>query len=262
MLTFLVGSVSSVNAFTPMHLNNHMSSSPNQHVALKATEEVETTAVMEVTSNDDSSSSSSSTAVLAAVEVNDEDVTYIMSEAMPWMVKQNNLEGYIGDVGFDPFGFSDRYEMEYLREAELKHGRIGMLAWLGWVSVDAGLRVFPEWNDVNVLDAHDQFSGWYGPMGALFYCLGLYEVFQMREVGKMRVAEYGPADRAAGDMNWDFLKILKGKSEAEVNRMKLRELKHARLGMLAFSGVVVQDAMVGANTFPYLELVTTPPVPL
>jgi len=33
--------------------------------------------------------------------------------------------------------------MDYLREAELKHGRITMLAWLGFVSVDMGAHIYP-----------------------------------------------------------------------------------------------------------------------
>ena len=38
--------------------------------------------------------------------------------------------------------------MDYLREAEIKHGRICMLAWTGWVAVDLGARIYPlpqEW---------------------------------------------------------------------------------------------------------------------
>jgi Chlorophyll A-B binding protein len=31
--------------------------------------------------------------------------------------------------------------VEWMREAELKHGRISMLAVLGWVAVDAGVRM-------------------------------------------------------------------------------------------------------------------------
>ena len=31
--------------------------------------------------------------------------------------------------------------LEWMREAELKHGRLSMLAFLGWVAVDSGLRL-------------------------------------------------------------------------------------------------------------------------
>ena len=65
------------------------------------------------------------------------------SVALPWTTTP--LDGsLVGDVGFDPLGFSTAFEpyfpLSYLREAEIKHGRVCMLAWLGYVLVDAGFR--------------------------------------------------------------------------------------------------------------------------
>merc|ERR1719273_2489625 len=65
------------------------------------------------------------------------------SKALPFLPYPENLRGYVGDVGFDPLRFSDFVPMDWLREAELKHGRICMLAWSGFVAVDCGLRVYP-----------------------------------------------------------------------------------------------------------------------
>merc|ERR1712216_989880 len=51
------------------------------------------------------------------------------SDAVPFLKRPINLDGeYAGDVGFDPFGFSDVFDLRVLREAELKHGRFAMLA--------------------------------------------------------------------------------------------------------------------------------------
>jgi hypothetical protein len=36
-------------------------------------------------------------------------------------------------VEFDPLGFSDNFDVKWLREAELKHGRVSMLAVTGWL---------------------------------------------------------------------------------------------------------------------------------
>jgi len=249
---FSICMVGSASAFTSKH--NVLFASK---VALKASIEGEI-AVAEPIPDVESQSLSSTKEAELESDVNVQK-TYIRSEALPFLVKNENLEGYVGDVGFDPFGFSDKYEMEYLREAELKHGRIAMLAWVGWIAVDVGgFRVTSEWQDIGVVEAHDQFSGWYGPLGQLFYGLGVYELFEMKKVGQMRVAEEGPAARVAGDLNWDVLKLLKDKSPEEVELMKLSEIKHARLGMLAFSGVVVQDAVIGASNFPYIELGNLP----
>ena len=50
------------------------------------------------------------------------------SPAMPFLPYPENLKGYIGDdIGFDPLGVSNYFPMDYLRESELKHGRIAML---------------------------------------------------------------------------------------------------------------------------------------
>jgi hypothetical protein len=40
------------------------------------------------------------------------------SSALPFLPYPKNLEGYAGDVGFDPLGFSDWIPMDYLREGE------------------------------------------------------------------------------------------------------------------------------------------------
>ena len=56
------------------------------------------------------------------------------SESVPFLKQPTNLDGSLpGDVGFDPLGFSEVFDIKVLREAELKHGRIAMLAVLGWI---------------------------------------------------------------------------------------------------------------------------------
>ena len=56
------------------------------------------------------------------------------SKAMPFLSQPEKLDGSMaGDVGFDPLGFSTFIDVKWLREAELKHGRICMLAWTGCI---------------------------------------------------------------------------------------------------------------------------------
>ena len=47
------------------------------------------------------------------------------SAAVPFLPAPKNLDGLVGNKGFDPIGFSDSLDVRWLREAELKHGRIG-----------------------------------------------------------------------------------------------------------------------------------------
>ena len=78
---------------------------------------------------------------------------------MPFLPRPINLDGsYVGDVGFDPFylssipknfaGFIQPPSWEevegistlyWMREAELKHGRVAMLAWPIALSIPSGV---------------------------------------------------------------------------------------------------------------------------
>merc|ERR1719313_2457267 len=61
------------------------------------------------------------------------------SQAIPFLKKPPALDGSMaGDVGFDPLGFSTTItelggDLNYVREAELMHGRQAMLATVGFL---------------------------------------------------------------------------------------------------------------------------------
>merc|ERR1711971_704169 len=57
--------------------------------------------------------------------------------------------------GFDPLGLSDWVPVEWLRESELKHGRVCMLAVVGFVATDLGFRLPGEMHQVASINAHD-----------------------------------------------------------------------------------------------------------
>ncbi|GMH53268.1 hypothetical protein TrST_g11722 [Triparma strigata] len=196
------------------------------------------------------------------------------STACPWLPRPIALDGtMIGDVGFDPLylssipknfaGFIQPPQWEstegidtlyWMREAELKHGRITMLAWFGWLAADGAFGFplrFPAeaYHDVpSSYAAHDIMVS-NGSLGFMLGAIGFVEVVLgavLVEVSK------GGSDREAGDYGLDPLNFLKGKSPEEVNKMKLRELKNGRLAMLAFAGVVTQ-CQIGHTTFPYIS---------
>jgi hypothetical protein len=58
-----------------------------------------------------------------------------MSKSIPFLTRPEKLDGsMVGDMGFDPMGLSDiQTDLRYARWAELKHGRVCMLAVLGMV---------------------------------------------------------------------------------------------------------------------------------
>lgn len=187
----------------------------------------------------------------AAAEVEPEEAApvYVASEALPFLEKPPNLEGYVGDVGFDPFRFSDFLPMDFLREAELKHGRICQLALVGFAAVDLGFRIYPTpeaYEGLTSVTAHDALVK-YGAMGQLFLWIGLAETISTVAVMQM----LNGSGRAPGDFGLDPIGFLKNKSEEEINDMKLKEITHCRLAMFAFSGMVTQ-AVLTQGPFPYV----------
>ena len=74
---------------------------------------------------------------------------------MPFLPRPQKLKGMVGDKGFDPLGLSDWVPVEWLRESELKHGRVCMLAVVGFVATDLGFRLPGEMHQVASINAHD-----------------------------------------------------------------------------------------------------------
>jgi len=170
------------------------------------------------------------------------------SPSIPFLPYPENCKGYVGDVGFDPLRVSDYFPMDYLRESELKHGRICMMAWLGFVAVDLGARIYPlptEWEGLTSATAHDKLVE-YGAMGNMLIWFGMLEMCSWLAVSSMLQG----SGREPGYYGFGA-RFLEGKSEAEVEKIKLQEIKNGRLAMLAFSGVVTQSVLYNSG-FPYL----------
>jgi len=183
----------------------------------------------------------------------------------------------VGDVGFDPLylssipknfaGFIQPPSWEetegietlyWMREAELKHGRVAMMAWFGWLATDGAfgfpLRFPGELYSVesipNAYNAHNILVD----QGSMTFMLVAAGVIEFCTGAALVQVSKGENDREAGDYGLDPLSFLKDKSEDEVNRMKLRELLNGRLAMLAFSGVCTQAALGEASqSFPYID---------
>ena len=169
---------------------------------------------------------------------------------MPFLPYPENLKGYVGEeAGFDPFRFSDFVPVDFLREAELKHGRIAMLAYVGFVAVDCGFKIYPfpeAYEGLTSVTAHDALVE-QGAMSQIFLWSGLGEVFGLLALVQM----LNGSGREAGDYGFDPLGFLTDKSEEEVKMMKMREIQNGRLAMLAFSGIVTQ-AVLTQGPFPYV----------
>merc|ERR1719199_1013258 len=171
------------------------------------------------------------------------------SKALPFLESPEHLEGMVGNAGFDPMGLSTPQNIKWMREAELKHGRMCMLAWTGYVAVDLSLK-FPgaKYAALSSFTAHEATARY--ELFLLLLWVGTFETIGFKQIYEMM--DGSDPDREAGDFGWDPLKLLPGHEE----QYKLAELTHGRAAMLAFSAVITQSALPGAfgfgkETFPY-----------
>jgi len=169
---------------------------------------------------------------------------YKMSKAVPFLPASPALDGYVGEEdGFDPMGVSLAIDIRWLREAELKHGRVSMLATVGWIATDLGMRVPGEAFQVSTLDAHDAMVK-FGNMSQMLCWFGYAELFGFLAIIKMME---GKTERVPGDfgIRVGYPQDAKGQYD-----MQLKELRNGRLAMLAYGGIVT-SAVLTQSTWPF-----------
>lgn len=163
--------------------------------------------------------------------------------------------GGYGRHEYDPMELASRYpeHLPWYREAELKHGRIAMLAFLGLLVPDAiriPLDVFDN-ADITLVNAHNKLIGknyiGEGPMWWLLIFCSVIESLRFKQLG---LAYENLTLENAGDLNFGkgFLPV----QPEGVVALKVKELKNGRLAMLAFSGAITQAVMYDAPHFPFL----------
>ena len=133
-----------------------------------------------------------------------------------------------------------------MREAEIKHGRLAMLAVVGWplaelfdkpIADAAGLptkltKVGASPSFLNGgLDAID-VAYW----GAVIALAGVVEI------ENSKAKEEKGKDYVLGDCNFDLLGLFPKEKDAQM-AMMTKEIKHGRLAMMALLGFVVQEAL-------------------
>lgn len=96
-----------------------------------------------------------------------------MSKSIPFLTQPENLDGMVGNVGFDPLGFSTIFPAKFMRESELKHGRVAMLAVVGWLVSELVHVPGPAYMSENPVDAMAAVGP--GPMLQIFFFCGFLE---------------------------------------------------------------------------------------
>ncbi|CAL1140646.1 unnamed protein product [Cladocopium goreaui] len=169
---------------------------------------------------------------------------FAIKQGSAWLAFENEL-GVQAPVGFwDPAGFTADGSVENFkrrRQTELKHGRISMLATMGYItpeitgkfpgylSPSAGLKFADVPNGLAAISKVPA-AGWGQILAYMAFC----EVSQDQSAGT-------PA--AAGDFGF---KVLTSSDPAEKTKKLSAELANGRLAMMAIIGMFFQDGLTGS----------------
>mmetsp|Transcript_33449 Transcript_33449/g.36992 ORF Transcript_33449/g.36992 Transcript_33449/m.36992 type:complete len:214 (+) Transcript_33449:64-705(+) len=164
-----------------------------------------------------------------------------------------NLPGILDPTGFfDPLGLSNdvtESELKRYREAELTHGRIAMLASVGYLVGESGAT--PLFNGSISGPANDQF--WQVPTGfwpVILLFIAVPETFRalrgwMEPTVEENYFQLRPG-YIPGDIDFDPAG-LRPEDPDELKEMQTKELQHARLAMLAAAGMMAQELQTGQS---------------
>jgi len=173
-----------------------------------------------------------------------------MSIALPFLERPKLLDGTLpGDVGFDPLNLSgeNKESLIQMREAEIKHGRLAMLAVIGIPAAELWDRSLANAIGLPSLLTEKNLSpsllgGGLGEVNPKFWGMlvcgsGVIELENIKMKLDVKKEKYEP-----GDCNFDPLKLLPEDKEERKN-MYTKELKHGRIAMVAVLGYVVQETL-------------------
>lgn len=145
---------------------------------------------------------------------------------------------------WDPAGLSKNKtekEMLELRAIELKHGRVAMLACLGWFHVAAGWHPVGDFyiGEYDVLDDNPLLSLTQLPIGGIFQVVFTIMVLEWLTTYVTKPPQERP---------WDLLgwsDVIADEEYAPWKERQLQELNNGRLAMMGIVGLIVQDSLFG-----------------
>lgn len=165
------------------------------------------------------------------------------SKAIPFLEQPPLLDGTMaGDQGFDPLGLSMiegiGCDLYWMREAELKHSRVAMLAVAGILQVE----IFGPAPGCEAATAKCQMDAFWQlwnshPQYVAFALIMITTIEMISGIAATTGRETG--DRAPGDFGLDPLGFGKG-DPAKFERLKAQEVANGRLAMWAAAGLLVQ----------------------
>jgi hypothetical protein len=153
---------------------------------------------------------------------------------------------------FDPLGFSTTTtagKLLFYREVELKHGRVAMLAALGFLVGEQFHPLFGGDVDVPSYIAFQQtpLENFWPAVVAAIAIPEIFSVFTFQDPAKGEMWAM-KEDHVPGDLGFDPLG-LKPKDPKEFKEMQNKELNNGRLAMIATAGMIAQELATGQKLF-------------
>jgi len=198
-----------------------------------------------------------------SIEMKDQDKWMMQMMKRDVLKKAKNMPGVTDPLGFfDPLGFTtdiSEGKLYFYREVEVKHGRVAMLASLGFI---VGEQFHPLWGgnvDVPSYIAFQEtpLQAFWPAVVAAIAIPEVFSVFDFNNPLQDQKWEDGQKEksfwtmktkREPGDMNFDPLG-LKPKLPADLKEMQTKELNNGRLAMIAAAGMVAQELASGKKLF-------------
>ena len=198
----------------------------------------------------------------------------VPSTAIPGEEAPALLDGsLVGDVGFDPCFLSTKADLvanyfngitgasvdglTWYREAELMHGRICMVAVVGFIWPGLfGTFAGNEWTGADAFSYTNPLEAFSkAPSASLFQILAFMSWMEFRRINFIvsEGSSYMAGDSqkwGQGDGRWNPLGLNYSPEEYKVKQ--LQELKHARLAMIGFLGLVFQANASGVGVIDQL----------
>jgi len=154
----------------------------------------------------------------------------------------------VGDVGFDPFGFAgeDKDTLMNMREAEIKHGRLAMLAAVGWPlaelfdkSIAGFLGLEPALTSTGA--SPSLLNGGLDKIEPDYWVI-VVAIAGLAELASSDTKEAKGKDYVLGDCGFDPLGLFPEDKDGKF-AMQTKEIKHGRIAMMAILGYAVQEAL-------------------
>ena len=181
------------------------------------------------------------------------------------------------DYGFDPLGLSkldvfssggdDYLRVLNYRDAELRHGRLAMLAAAAWPIQELVNPVLAGKAGLPALLADGRtpsvLNGGLGRGPIPLVLLATAAAIGYLDLKAIAIKEESAGDYGEwtpGDFGFDPLNLLKGASPVAVKNMRAKEINNGRLAMVAVAAYVAQEFATGEPVVALSEQLFTPTI--